>query len=203
MRYVGFAILIGLLAVVLFGNLLNGVRHATLEFIADPGFFEPTQIVKKVGSRQFVLGRLYSTYPFNYRNLVAINLGSRSSQIEVGDAVTVDGKSLIGQVVEVNPDYSLVKTIFDSEWSLPVRIGSKAADGLLVGRQDPLVTTIEKSQGVEVGDAVYSAGRDFPYGMKIGAIKDIYDSPTIAFIQAKVGFDYNFNQLRELWVLVD
>lgn len=203
MRYVGFVTLIGLLVVILFGHWLSGVKHATFGFIADPGFFEPAPIVKKVGSRQFILGRLYSTYPFNHRNLVAINLGNRSSEIEVGDAVTVDGQSLIGQVVEVNPDYSLVKTIFDSEWSLPVRLGAKAADGLLIGRQDPLVTTIEKSQGVQIGDAVVSAGRDFPYGMKIGAIKEIYDSPTIAFVQVKVGFDYNFNQLRELWVLVD
>ncbi|TSC88908.1 MAG: Uncharacterized protein G01um10143_805 [Parcubacteria group bacterium Gr01-1014_3] len=201
MRYVGFVILIGLLIVILFSNILNSAKHSVFGFVSDPSFFEPAPIVKKVGSRQFVLARLYSTHPFNYRNLVAISLGSRSSSIKPGDAVTTDGQTLIGQVVEVNPDYSLVKTIFDSEWSLPVRIGAKAADGLLIGRQDPLVTTIEKSQGVMVGDPIYSAGREFPLGMKIGVIKEIYDSPTIAFIQAKVGLDYNFNQLRELWVL--
>ncbi len=203
MRIVGYAILIGLLSVVLFSNFLNSAKHSVFEFISDPSFFDPAPIVKKVGPRQFVLARLYSTYPFNYRNMVAINLGSRSSSIKPGDAVTTDGQTLIGQVVEVNSDYSLVKTIFDSEWSLPVRIGVKAADGLLIGRQDPLVTTIEKSQAVAVGDQIYSAGREFPFGMKIGVVKEIYDSPTIAFIQAKVGFDYNFNQLRELWVLSD
>ncbi len=201
MRYIGLTLLAGLLIAILFSNLFNGAKHAVFDFISDPSFYDPAPIAKKVGTRHFVLTRLYSTYPFNYRNLIAINLGSRSSSIKLGDPVTVDGQTLIGQVIEVNPNYSLVKTIFDSEWSLPVRIGDKAVDGLLIGRQEPMITTIDKNQPVAVGDRVFSAGREFPYGMKIGVIKEIYDSSTIAFIQAKVGLDYNFNQLRELWVL--
>ena len=109
----------------------------------------------------------------------------------------------IGRITRVYEDYSLVRTIFDPDWRLSVRIGENGINALLVGGPEPRLTTIDKNKILEEGSAVYSADREIPYGTLIGKIKKIIIAPSAVFQEAELELPYELNnEIRELKVLV-
>lgn len=156
----------------------------------------------KSEERSELIAKIYSTYPFNNRSLLTINAGSNHG-VRNSMPVAVDGVFLLGQVIEAASRTSLVRTIFDPEWQMPVKIESDAVDALLQGGREPRLTLIDRNQKIKAGQAVYAASRDFPYGLKIGEVSEIYSEASRAFQEAALAFPYEFGNLTEVTVITE
>lgn len=186
MKYYHLIFIVVLLFVLLFGRFLISPQKL---------FYELTSPGSAVAD--FPRVKIYSTYPFNNRGEVVINAGSELG-VKEKMAVTVDGKVLFGQIVQVFENYSIVRAFFDKGWQVPVRVGFQETDALLEGGSTPKLTMVAKNKEFNDGETVYSASRDFPYGLPIGKVKKIKDTPTAVFKEAELEAPYSFNDLREL-----
>ena len=148
---------------------------------------------------EYISAKIFSTYPFNIKNQLTINKGIVEG-VEKFAAVTLGGNILVGQISEVLNGHSIVKTVFDPSWSLPVRIGQQEVDGLLEGGSEPKIVLIEKEQQITVGDIVFSAGEYFPYGIKIGEVAKLWQE-TGAFQEAGLKIPYTISELREVVII--
>ncbi len=144
-----------------------------------------------------IIARVYSTYPFNFKNTVTINKGSKQG-INKGMIAYWGDNILIGQVTDVYDDYSVIKTVFDPNWQLPVKIGNDKINGLFKGGNTPKITLIEKP--INSGDPVFTASSDFPLDLKIGEIQNIKQSAGGVFEEATIKTPYNFNEIEDIFV---
>ncbi|KKU93724.1 MAG: hypothetical protein UY24_C0020G0006 [Parcubacteria group bacterium GW2011_GWA1_48_11b] len=199
-KYLWILITVGLVGSVFFGNFLTAAKNRLAAVISLAPFEKPQTITQN--GRQVVVAKIYSTFPYNYRNLISLNAGLTSG-VKSGTPVTVDGNILLGKVIETATDYSVVQTIFDKDFSLSVRVGSRQIEALLVGAQEPRLTLIDKTADIRENDAIYSASADFPYGMKIGSVAEIRDSAASSFKEASLRLDYQFNELKDVALLSD
>lgn len=198
-KYISAIILLGITAFFLVNNFLTSTKNNLVALVNLRPLARP-ELVKQ-GGRSAVVAEVYSSFPFNYKHLLAVNAGSASG-VAVGMPVTLEGNILIGQVIEVSDDQSLVRTIFDKDWSLPVRIGVAERDALLVGGQNPKLTLIDRKVEINEGDAVVSAKKDLPYGLKIGEISAVRDLITTSFKEADLIFPYDPKDLRKVAILI-
>ncbi len=138
---------------------------------------------------------VYSTYPFNSKKDIAIASGSLDGARE-GSVVTWGDKVLIGKITSVSADSSVVSTIFDSSWEMAVRIGSSQINALFKGGTTPKVTLIPRDKEVRTGDLVLTANKDLPYGLEVGKIKDLSDTPGTPFREATLETEVQLSDLR-------
>lgn len=143
--------------------------------------------------------KVYSSYPFNSRKNISISHG-KDRGFQKGNAVTVKNKMLVGQIIEVLDSSSIVKTIYDPEWKIAVRIGEKETDGLLQGGLYPQIDLIKNGADIKEGDLVFSANPDLPYGLEIGKIKSLRETVGAPFLKAEVELKINLNELRNVSV---
>lgn len=136
--------------------------------------------------------RVFSTYPFNVKNVLSLATGAKGG-LKKDMAGTIGGEILVGQISEIFENSANLKTIFDSGWQLPVKIGADKINGLFQGGNEPRVTLVEKP--VKVGDAVFSAGAGVPLDLKIGEISEIKEEKGGIFKEALVRAPYNINDL--------
>ncbi|MBN2197975.1 rod shape-determining protein MreC [Candidatus Wolfebacteria bacterium] len=148
----------------------------------------------------YLSAKIFSTYPFNIKNQITVNIG-KNQGVAKGMVATVENNLLLGQVVEVFNEYSIIQTIFDPNLQLPVRIGKEGVDGLFQAGNEPKVTLIEKQMPIEIGDIVYSSSKEFPYGLKLGEVSEIRETAAGVFKDAILRFPFNVNKLREIKII--
>ncbi len=148
---------------------------------------------------KFLSARIFSNYPFNIKNILTINSGFHEG---VKNSMTAaQGQDIfLGQVAEVFENYSTVRTIFDPDWQLAVKIGQDKINGLFKGGNEPKITLIEKP--IKVGDPVFTAGPGVPLDLKIGEIGEIKEGAGGVFKEAIIKVPYNINQLEEINLLL-
>lgn len=146
----------------------------------------------------FIPAKVYSLYPFSNRSELIINVGD-SRGINLNQAVTVGNKILIGRVKNVYQNISVVQTVFDPEFQIPVRIGEEEVDALLVGGLSPKATLVEAPEIIKPDDFVFSSYREFPYGLIIGQIKEIALDKFNPEVRIKP--IYEFKKIRDVLVV--
>ncbi len=198
-KFVSALILIGITAFFLVNNFLIASKNNLVEMVSLRPLAK-AELVQQ-GRRSALVAQVYSTYPLNYKNLLSINAGLADG-VTVGMPVTAEGNILIGQIIEVSGSQSLVRTIFDKDWSLPVRIGAAEKDALLVGGQNPRLTLIDKNAEIHSGDVVVSAKKDLPYGLKVGEVAVVQQSVSSSFKEAGLIFSYDTKDLRKVSILI-
>ena len=151
----------------------------------------------EIPRENFLAAKVFSAYPFNIKNQITVNAGKKQGIKKLAPAVLGEN-ILIGQVNEVFENYSVVKTIFDSNFQLPVRIGKDEINALFQGGGEPKVNLIDKEKPIQAGDIVYSASSEFPYGLKIGEISEIKETSAGVFKEAILKMPFNANELREV-----
>lgn len=199
MKYLWLLSLILILGLSLFNNFLVSPKAQLASLIKLEPISRPV-IVKQDG-REVLVAQIYSTYPFNHRNLLTINAGTEDG-VAAGMPITADGNFLLGQVVEVSEKTSVARTIFDQDFSFSVRLGTNKTDALLAGGQTPKLTLLEKAAEIQEGDPVYSAGTGIPYGLKIGLVGAIKNLSAGSFKEAELQLPYQINNLREVAILI-
>ena len=95
--------------------------------------------------------RVFSNYPFNIKNQITVGAGEDRGITKLA-AVTLGENILVGQVKDVFENSSVVETIFNPGFELPVRIGEQEVDGLLQGGSEPRVVLDEKTKPVTAGE---------------------------------------------------
>ncbi len=145
---------------------------------------------------------VYSTYPANNRKLAKISLGSEDG-IAPMMSVLAAPEILFGYVTEVFPHYSIVRTVNDPEFKVPVRFEGVQGEGLFEGGSVPHVRLIDKKLLVQGGERIYSASYQFPYGMKIGTVGALTESTDSYFKEAEVALDFAPSALVRVYVIVD
>lgn len=153
------------------------------------------------GKWEYSHAKVFSSYPFNNQNLISINLGL-SDNVENHSVVVAVPGILLGQVTQVQENASLVRTIFDKNFTVAVKIGENKINALLKGGVPPILEMIDKNSGVKSGDFAYSADQNFPYGFKIGEIQLMEgDDAAEPFKKAVLKINYNPALLEEVLIV--
>jgi rod shape-determining protein MreC len=152
-------------------------------------------------SGNYLTAKVFSTYPFNVKNIVTINIGEKQG-IKKSMVATVGENILLGQVTDVFENFSVIQTIFDPDWQLPVRIGKEEISGLFKAGNEPKVILIEKEKQIQTDDIVYSASQGFPYGLKIGEVAEIKETAAGVFKEAVLKMPFNVGELREVNIIL-
>lgn len=147
---------------------------------------------------------VYSRYPLNFKNELLIDAGAGQG-ILPGKAVLFHG-ILIGTIDKVFTDGATVRTVFDPNFRIPVRIGASGGvnasgiDALFQGGAEPAIVSISKSAAIKTGDIIYSAAPGMRYALPIGSVGDVSISSNNLFQQATVNFAYDVNSVQTVEV---
>lgn len=155
------------------------------------------------GKWEYFLAKVFSSYPFNDQNLISIANGEISG-IKKDQIVAAAPGILLGQIINVNKNIALVRTIFDREFIAAVKIGDSKIDALLKGGVPPTLEMIEKNMDIKNGEIVYSADQNYPYGFKLGEVQliDGKDVDTAGlFKKASLKTQYNLTSLDSVLVI--
>lgn len=161
---------------------------------------------------------VYSRYPFNFKNELLVNKGTKDG-IKTGQPAIIPWRLkppaaslsalsssnglnlfLVGKVKDVFENYSVVETIFDSNFQLSVKAGMTGVSSLLKGGNNPKLTLIPENSEINKGDAVYSASPDYPFGFAVGLVKNIQFSSDHFFKEADLETVYNPNDLQSIFL---
>ncbi len=148
--------------------------------------------------KKYFPARIFSTYPFNVKDVLIIDKGL-SQGVKKGMTAVLDESILIGQVNDVFENSSNVRTVFDPDWQISVKIGEEKINGFFQGGNEPKITLIEKE--IKVGDPVFTASKDFPLDLKIGEIKEIREKTKGVFQEAVIEAPYNVNELESIYLV--
>ena len=145
-------------------------------------------------------------------HVISLDRGANAG-IEVDDPVIGGGGALVGQVVEVGPNYSRVLLITDERMNVIGLLESSRGVGTVHGRLDrPLeMDGLPAANTVNLGEAVVTAGIElaegirspYPKGLLIGTIADVERSPDQLFQTALVTPAAQFDTLEYVLVITN
>jgi len=144
--------------------------------------------------------KVFSVNPFNVKNRIFIDKGSRDG-VTKGAPVLFSDSVLLGYVGRINESQSEVVTVFDPAFSLAVRIGENEIDGLLEGGVNPRVGLIDRQKDVRASDSVYAASSQVPYGLLIGFVQEVAVDDSNAFLQASLELPYALLDVRDVFIV--
>lgn len=150
--------------------------------------------------QNYIRVRTYSNYPFNNKNQILIAAGIKDG-LRQGQTALPQPGIFLGAVILTEENKAKVRTIFDFNWELPVKVGEEKIDGLLIGGHTPSVTLISKSKNVQIGDPITLASPDFPIGLTIGLVREVLKDKEDLFQEAKIRFSYNLSEINYLYIL--
>lgn len=137
---------------------------------------------------------------------LVINKGGRHG-IRIGNPVIVETGILIGKVIRVEDDLSIVQLITDSQSKIAAMVmnGDKSI-GIVEGGYNisTRMTWIPQNETVSVGDIVVTSGLEngIPRGLLIGRIAVIEREPYQAFQEAEITPLANLGKLRLVAVII-
>ncbi len=133
------------------------------------------------------LGELIDVDLEPFRHRILLDLGAGEGIAE-GQAV-MDARGVLGQVVEVLRDRSLVILITDPGHAIPVRVARTGLNAIAYGSGDLeslSLPHIPFSAGVRAGDELVSSGIGgrFPAGLPVGTIRQVEPDDSATFVRA-------------------
>jgi rod shape-determining protein MreC len=139
------------------------------------------KIKEQLHLRKTVSARVVAQTPGNFEWTVTINQGS-SAGVKV-DMPVVSGSGLVGHVITVAPNVSIVQLIIDPESGVAARLAAAGDTGLVEGQRDrPLVMNlVSPNANVHPNEAVVTSGYQvpggkalYPPGIPIGFVSHIF-----------------------------
>lgn len=141
--------------------------------------------------------KVFSLYPFSNRSELMISAGSAAG-VNPGDVVT-SGNFLVGRVSDVGRNMSVVQTVFDRNFKIPVRIGEKEINALYVGGLEPRLEMIDSKDGLPCCEVIFTSAAGYPYGLGVGRVKKV-NGDLIKTADVEPLFD--IKNLREVGILI-
>ncbi len=147
-----------------------------------------------------IVARVFAAYPFNNSASLAVDRGAGQRVRVMMPAML--GDVLIGQVVEVSKEHSVVRLVGSPDWEIPVRIGQAKIPGLLQGGPTIRIAMIGGDKHIAPHDRIISASKELPYGLLIGTVESAYpDSSGGIFQEAVVRIPYVSADLTEIAIM--
>ena len=138
----------------------NNYLKNILQFVPDSSFY-------KTLSARVVID---NSNAFNKSLLV---LHNSSDQLAVGQAVVFRG-ACIGRLIDVNKQHSRILLLSDTKSKIPVSVGNKKHQALVVGNNDNFLRLVllKNNSFVKIGDVVNTSGigKIMPNGMPVGVV---------------------------------
>jgi len=160
---------------VIFSSIQGGLTHKNeLSYVREKNQQLEVEILNfrkgnlLVDNEKGINAKVFSVYPFADRSKIIVNAGKEQG-VEIGSAVT-SGNILVGKVIETARRTSVIQTVFDSQFEIPVRIGEAEIDALYTGGMRPKLRIIDANDPPQYGEIVVSASPELPYGLGIGKI---------------------------------
>ncbi|MCK5740580.1 MAG: rod shape-determining protein MreC [Chlorobi bacterium] len=136
-------------------------------------------------------------------NFNTLNRGKLDS-IKVGMAVRND-LGLIGRIVGVSDNYSLVELIVNKDIKIAAKIQDSRIDGVLewVGGRKFKLKNIPKSYGVQIGDTVLTSSysNKYPAELPIGIVRAAFEKPGDIFQRVEVEPFAEFANLELVFII--
>ncbi len=131
----------------------------------------------------------------------------KADGVQVGMPVEA-ARGLVGQLFRASNDAAQVVLISDSASSIPVRLGSSRATGLLRGGGQGvpmIVDWIDLKYTVEVGEVVLTSGLGgkFPEDIVIGRVSEVDRNEADLFQRAFVQPAVDFSELEMVFVIIN
>ncbi len=123
-----------------------------------------------------------------------------------GMPVITSSRSLIGEVVEVLPDFSFVKLISHPETGFDARVLDRDNSlGVLTGGDILILDMVSRDAQIEEGDIVitHPGGGFYPGGIFIGIVEEIIREDVEAFQKLKIRPGFSVSELNTLFIIVD
>ncbi len=149
-----------------------------------------------------VRAQLVSESPDPSRKQVMVNKGSSHGVYEGQPVLDADG--LFGQVIAVEPYYSWVQLITDSQHSTPIQVNRNGVRAVISGVQgsvhEMLMNNITDTTDIKVGDLLVTSGlgQRFPPGYRVGVITSILHDPGQPFSRVTVAPTAQLESSRNL-----
>ena len=129
--------------------------------------------LKQSISRQTVGADITGRSPDNWFEQVVIDKGKKNGSVLNGSAV-ITSQGVVGQIVKVDDDTSVVRLVTDPNQKLGVVIQRINMPGVLKGnyKNPPLIEFVPVGTPVDIGDKIICAGDGgtFPQGHPIGTV---------------------------------
>ena len=121
--------------------------------------------LKKQLNYRAIVSSVIGRSPDNWHKQITIDKGA-SQNIMIGNSV-LSKSGVVGQVIEVNKDFSIVQLISDTSYKLGCKIAKKNITGILSGKTNSigLLEFIPVGTNIEIGDLVITSGiktKDLP-----------------------------------------
>lgn len=145
---------------------------------------------------------VYSSYPFNDKNVFVIDFGSAEGA-RVGMPVVLGENVLVGRIVKVSNFESLVRTIFDSGWVSGASIGLGEVRAALKGGLPPRLELVTRESEIKTGDLVYNTSPEFPLNMVVAVVDSAKQGSGKFWSEISVKPPFSRDSLRTVNVLVN
>ncbi len=152
------------------------------------------------GRTNYLRAPIYSSYPLNNAGLLLIAAGEAEG-VANGMLVLAAPGVFLGEVTKTYARSAEVRTLYDSGWELPVKIGREKIDSLLIGGHEPALTLISKKKPALMGMEVFTAYKQYPYGLLVGELGELTDSDQNLFQEAPLKIPYQIGELNEVYIL--
>ena len=146
--------------------------------------------------------------PLNWFQSFLINQGTEHGVYENAPVIAVQGdrSAVIGRIHHASKNISNVLLLTDSLSSVAVTSRRSGSDGIIEGDNTPQLgfNYIVPEADIVVGDTIVTSGLGeiFPPGLLVGHVKSIAADPEGYFKQALVVSAVDYNQLREVMILI-
>jgi rod shape-determining protein MreC len=148
---------------------------------------------------------VYNTV-INDKNYVQINRGANQGMKDNMGVFSSDG-GLVGQVVNVSPNYSTVMSLLHVQNKVSVLVKKTGSTGIISwdGKNPKFLTlnNISKSDSLVKGDTILTGNYSlsFPPGQLVGTIEEIIPDNSSNFYVLKIRASANFNDLQQVMVV--
>ncbi len=154
---------------------------------------------------QLVPCEIISYHPSNFLKNFTINKG-KNQGINEKMAVTSSGL-LVGQIIEVGDDYSVVSLITDTDSNIGGIVQDSRASGIVKGQlgYGLVMESIAQDEVIQLEQTVVTSGLggEIPKGIVIGYIQDISGKPTDVFQSATLRPALDFRHLEMVFVITE
>lgn len=146
---------------------------------------------------------IISYEPSNFLKNFSINKGKEQGVLK-GMPVVSSGL-LVGKINEVGDDYSTVSQITDPDSRIGAIVQDTRASGIIKGQlgYGLIIESIPQDEIINSGQTVVTSGLggEFPKGIIIGYIQDIFSKPNEVFQSATVQPAIDFKQLEIVFII--
>jgi rod shape-determining protein MreC len=141
-------------------------------------------------------------------NMVVLQRGS-NQQLKEGMGVVDPINGVVGKIIEVSGDYSVVLSLLSktSDFKVNAKLKKGGETGSISwdGKEPNLVTLsdIRKSADVKKGDTIYTSGltTTFQYGLMIGTVEEVTPEKSTNNFKITVRTAANFYNLQYVYVI--